>query len=670
MTESGTGKSGNTTGGVARAVGYIKPVLRVLFFLMALCPLAARAESGRAELAQWQDLNKPDSSAGFETYAAFLLAHPDWPGLSTLRGTAEIRAKGTSPATLAYFAAYPPRTLAGLTAYVEALTAQGAGAKVRNVLRTTWREGLPTLADQRGFLATYQDTLSAQEIHQRASQLVGSDNLTLARDLFPLLDPGHRAVLAARIALRANAGNADALVGAVPTTLLQDPGLLFDRARWRNRNDNEAGAVALIRQHPDLAEGDAQDWWKLRDALARWALEQGDTASAYALASRHGFSIADDPTPYIEAEWLAGWIALRFNNDPRTALSHFTRTNAAAVSVVSKARAAYWTGRAVAALGDSEKAGRWYRVAAAYGTTFYGQIAALDAYGTVTISAPADPPVDAVSRQKFEARSLVRALQAARGSGDRDLVTKFFRALCETVGTQADATLTAQLATTLGRPDLAVWAAKSTGRKGFLVGRIGYPVLRSGVPDAPARNIIHAIIRQESGFDPEARSPAGALGLMQLMPDTASRVARKLVIRTSARKLTDDPGHNMRLGSFLLNDLLAHYEGSLVLAAVGYNAGPSRVTPWADRFGDPRSPSPPVRARLKGFHAGEPAHWVALDVVESYPFSETRFYIQQVLANAEVYRAVLGSGGGTRLAIGAALAGASGEAKQGADSTD
>lgn len=657
MARRETDKNSFITAFVARALSCSKPVLLFFAFLLVLCPVQVRAESGRATLAQWQELMEPDSSAGFETYAAFILAHPDWPSISTLRNTAEIRATGTSPSALAYFKANPPRTLAGLTACVEALTAQGDTAAVRNVIRTTWREGLPTIADQRGFLELYRAYLSTPEIHQRASRLVWADDLTLARDLMPLLDTGHRAVLAARIALRANAGNADALVGAVPTTLLQDPGLLFDRARWRNRNDNEAGAVALVRQHPDLAEGDAEDWWKLRDALARWALEQGDTASAYAIASRHGFSISDDPVPYIEAEWLAGWIALRYNGNARTALSHFTRMNAAAVSVVSKARGAYWTGRAAAALGETDKARRWYQAAAAYGTTFYGQIAAVDGYGIVTISTPADPSVPAAERQRFDSRSLVQAVQTAHKTGDRALVEKFFRALCETLSTQAEATLTVQLANTLNRRDLAAWGAKTAGRKGFIVGRAGYPVLRSGVPGAPAASVIHAIIRQESGFDPDARSPAGALGLMQLMPDTASRIARKMDTRTSASKLTNDPQHNMRLGSFLLNDLIAQYEGSLVLAAVAYNAGPGRATSWADRFGDPRSPSPPVRARLKGFQAGEPRHWIALDVIESYPFSETRFYIQQVLSNAEVYRAVLGAEGTARLEIATALAG-------------
>ena len=438
----------------------------------------------------------------------------------------------------------------------------------------------------------------------------------------------------------------------MPTTLRSNAGFVLDRVRWRNRHDLPGDAADLLHQHPDKADGNVREWWRQRDDLARWALENGKARLAYDLASQHGFSSEKNRQQYAEAEWLSGWIALRALNQPKIAFQHFSNMAKASTAVVSKARYAYWAGRALDAQGDKEQAKALYKVAAQYGTTFYGQVAALDRYGDVQISVPANLPVGAEARQRFAKKDLVRLTRYTHQQGEADLTRKFFLALMETVSSQDEATLAAELATEIGRRDLAVWAGKIGGRQGFVVGRDSYPLLRGSLPAAPDKAYIHAIVRQESGFDPKAKSPAGALGLMQLMPATAASTAKKIGVTTSPDRLVSDPVHNVTLGSALLDTLLARYDESLILTAVGYNAGTGRISQWLDRFGDPRSPSPPVLSRMKGHNKEDPAHWIALDVIESYPFSETRFYIQQVIANAGIYRALLHGGkDGARLDI-------------------
>jgi len=638
-----SGTNFGTNSGLAGKTAYSKLVMVVLAFLF--CALPARADQLAIDLANWESLTRPDSAAGFETYAAFILAHPDWPRMNTLREAAERRAT-PGPTAKVYFDTNPPRTIHGVRAYM-----RSGGNQDR--LDEVWLEKLPTPSDQSAFLDEFRSSLSSGDIFARASRLVWDGEFENARALATRLEAGHRSVIQARIALRNGNGNADALLSGIPASLQNDPGLVHDRVRWRNRNDNESGAIALLRQYPGISGGDDDAWWKQRDSLAHWALEHGNSQTAYEIAAHHGFA---QGVPLMEAEWLAGWIALRYLGDPHKAITHFARMNTAAVSIISKARGSYWLGRAAEALGEREKANGWYDVAAAYGTTFYGQIAALDRYGEVNISAPGEMRVSETDKAAFGRRELVRLVRLVAQRGDRDLTGLFFRALIDTIASQSDATLTIRLAGELGRKDMATWAAKNAGRKGFVTGREGYPVMH-GLPGSPGASVIHAIIRQESGFDAGARSPAGALGLMQLMPGTANLVARKIGIRVNASQLTSNPQTNLRLGSWLLNDHLEDYSGSLVMAAIAYNAGPGRASDWTDRFGDPRSPAPPVRARLKGWREGEPRHWLALDVIESYPFSETRFYIQQVLANAEVYRAVLNSNGQSRLGIQKALTG-------------
>ena len=127
--------------------------------------------------------------------------------------------------------------------------------------------------------------------------------------------------------------------------------------------------------------------------------------------------------------------------------------------------------------------------------------------------------------------------------------------------------------------------------------------------------LIYGVIRQESAFMEEARSPVGALGLMQLMPATGKQTARALKIRYRGSQVLLKSDQNIRLGSAYLNKLLQRYNGSPVLAAAAYNAGPHRVSRW-----------------LPGDHSVPASLWA-----ERIPFKETRNYVRRVLAYATVF---------------------------------
>jgi soluble lytic murein transglycosylase len=136
------------------------------------------------------------------------------------------------------------------------------------------------------------------------------------------------------------------------------------------------------------------------------------------------------------------------------------------------------------------------------------------------------------------------------------------------------------------------------------------------------------LIRQESAFNAQAQSPAGALGLMQLMPDTAAQMARKMnIAKFKTARLTADPKFNVTLGRAYLDNLVDRFDGSYLLATAAYNAGPGRVRQWIDQYGDPRAADTDV-----------------VDWIESIPFDETRNYVQRVMENLQVYRSRLTKG--------------------------
>jgi soluble lytic murein transglycosylase len=155
--------------------------------------------------------------------------------------------------------------------------------------------------------------------------------------------------------------------------------------------------------------------------------------------------------------------------------------------------------------------------------------------------------------------------------------------------------------------------------------RAAFPLpYESSLRSAAARNQVDAmlvagLVRQESAFESGAISHAGAVGLMQVLPKTASKLARKLKVRYTRARLTN-PGYNLQLGSRYLADLIRAY-GTQEAALAAYNAGEDRVAQWT---------------------AGQ-NYLEAAEFVESIPFTETREYVQVVIRNAEVYRQVYGA---------------------------
>ncbi len=572
----------------------------------------------------------PGNDVSFQEMAAFIDRNPAWPNVKGILMIAEQKMPASMPANQAinWFAEHPPVTLSGFATAVEALNASGHGQNANDLIRARWVEGDFSPNDLAAFYDNYGRALGPDACWARMDRLTWKGDESGARALSFCADPGMKATAAARFALARQRADAASLLAKVPEEWRNDPGLIYERLRWHVRNDNDAAALTLFAQQPNMAA--YQDkWWEQRRILIRRMIDKKDYPRAYALAVQHGTS---DPKPLTQAEFLAGWLALRFLDQPADARAHFENLSNAASSPITRARGSYWLGRACEAMGDATAARQAYEAAATYSATFYGQLAEARIAPNTQIRAAPEPAIPAHIRADFYNRDNIRATEALHALGQPDRARAFFRAATDAAAQRAEFALLTELAYRIDRPDLAIEAAKAANQQNIMVTAGGFPLLDRPLPSRPDPAFTHAVIRQESMFKTDAKSPAGARGLMQLMPATAKGVAQKIGLRFKEKKL-HDPEYNLRLGTSFIQHQLDAFDGSYILALAGYNAGPRRVREWMESIGDPRDPTV------------DPIDWIEL-----IPVYETRNYVQRILENLQIYRARL-NGGQARLQI-------------------
>jgi len=583
--------------------------------------LAVRGRGRDADLEAlltWMRLRAGEETPGFAAYERFLLDHPGWPDEAGLvaRGEAALDEDMSLARRLEWFAMHPPRSTAGQIAHLETIAAVGDEAALKSAVRTVWRQiefGRRAEAD---FLKTYGGYLREIDHIERLDEMLWRGRAGAARQAAKHVPEGWKRLADARLRLRFRQAGVDAAVKRVPAELQGDPGLHYERLRWRRRAGLRTGARELMFEAPPSDEFVGL-WWRERAWHIREAIDDGKLEDAYLLAASH---IQRSGGPFAEAEWLAGWIALRFLDRPADAMRHFGQLHANVSTPISSGRAAYWAGRAAEALGNDDDAREWYARGAVFQTTFYGQLAAAR-IGAKTITLPEPAMPDATARAAFAADDKVRAAQALiRLNLDR-LARLFLRNLAVTSDDVDRSALIAELAAEAGQLGTAVFTARRAAIGRMILPELGYPQLSPTPTEGPEPALVHAIIRQESSFETTAISRVGARGLMQLMPATARETARSIGLDYDLGSLIARPDYNVRLGSTYLKRMVERFDGHYIKAIAAYNAGPHRVTRWVAEHGDPSDPRVDV-----------------IDWIERIPFAETRNYVQRVLEALHVYR--------------------------------
>ncbi len=605
---------------------------------------AAEAAMGKIKdpaarkLATWYEYRSGGIDSSAASIELFRNENPDWPGQEELRARAETAlflANAGPDEIKAYFASSAPVTGAGKAALASAYLKDGNEPAAHALVVSAWRDYQLNTAVEKKILDRFGGMLKPEDHRARIDRLLYLDDESktdAALRISKLLPAEEQKKVAARIAVVKRGKNAGKLLDALPASATHgDVGLLFSRIQWLRRKDKDEEAWKMLLDAPSEPDQllDLENWWIERRLNCRTALNAGQPRIAYEIAVKHG-PISGDA--YIEAEFLAGWIALRFLNEPNTALGHLLAARTAAKSSKAISLSEYWLGRAALALGDGGSASLHFHAGARYPQYFYGQLArqALDPKPANLEVTPTPPPTSA-DIQHFLDRDAVRAIGVALASDMERVTPQFYLALARRLKRPGEVVLLAELAKISGNPQISLRLAKIAFNRDLPVGDYALPVgvlpeFKSLLSDRVDPALVHALSRQESEFNAGAKSPVGASGLMQLMPGTAKAIARQYKVKYQAAQLTN-PAYNIQLGEAHLRTLINSYSGSYFLALAAYNAGGGRVQEWMKLFGDPRD-----------------AHTDPIDWIERIPFTETREYVKKIMETLQLYRSRIDGG--------------------------
>ncbi len=586
-------------------------------------------------VSQWRALSQAETYS-FSSYSGFMLAYPGWPGEGVMRKNAEkmLRADGESTQqVVAYFTKFPPLSATAHLRFAEALDSSGRRADAANEARLAWISGALTPEDESRFLSRFGSKLQPGDQDLRMDRLLWDRSTLAAARQLPMTSGAKQAVFSARLAMLTKAPDAAAKSAAIMNIARNDAGFLADR-NWWQRNTGQTQSARDLLAGPRLLSAPPLDPDKWLDTLfvtAKAADNEFQYATVYNIARQIGDTyapgtvISDRPfserDTYTDLVWMGGQAALTKLGRAQDAVPLFILYANAARSAQTKAKGFYWAGRAAEAAGLREVAAAHYQNAGQYFDQFHGQLA-LERL-RLPVAAPTirrTVELSGSQRDAFEASSLVKAAKLLGSQGLWLEQTKFIRTIASNVNTDAEAVLANELAQKLNRPDLAVMIgrnARTSGLGDYL--RTAFPQLSVPPAISPSWTMIHAITRQESQFDRQIVSHAGARGLMQLMPGTARETAPRAGLLYDVGRLYE-PSYNIMLGSTYFGQLMDQFGGSYLLSVAAYNAGPGNVNRWIKTNGDPRLPGTDVIA------------WI-----EKIPLSETRNYVQRVLENAVVY---------------------------------
>lgn len=579
-------------------------------------------------LAEWIAIRTASRHVGYPRITKFLADHPSWPSAVTVRRRAEeaLYLERIDTATVrAFFTGQKPETDEGKIALAQVLLASGDNTAAAALIRDAFRNDPISKSLEDDILKKFPSIVGPADIKFRADRLIYQEEYAEGLRVAARAGEDVLALAKARVAIGKKAGNAAALMKAVPAHLHGDPAYLFAQVEMLRRAGKAAEAAVLLKKAPSdsAALVVPDEWWTERRLVARSLLDKGDARTAYAVAANiQGLG----EQARMDQEFHAGWIAFRFLGDAKTGARHFAALSQVAVRPISVARGAYWQGRAAEALGDAAGAKRFYEAAAGHSTTYYGQIArAKLGLGDIALREKPQIAQDAAAAFKmhFGTRAIAMLYRLDRRDYARILALDFAASLEDAQAL----TMLGELALVNQDTRTALSIGKSAVQRGFPLDFAAFPT--NGIPDYQKihdveRAVVYGIARQESEFSPEVVSHAGARGLMQVMPATAKATAKAASLPFDANRLTSDPAYNAQIGSAHLGELIDKYRGSYIMTFAAYNAGGARVGQWVAAYGDPRDPKV------------DPVDWV-----ERIPFTETRNYVQRVMENVQVYRAFL-----------------------------
>ena len=579
---------------------------------------------------QWRYLLTTDNRATFYDYQLFINRNPNYPRISRIKYLAEhkLSTKNITPKKIInWFSESKPASGFGKLILGESLISIGNKKSGIKLIKDGWITAKLSRSEMKSFRKKYKKYLTSEDYIKRADYLAWENKYWDLKRMLKYLPKDYQLLYTARQILMSKSYGVDNAIAKVPYKLKNDAGLNYDRLKWRRKRgrvDDSLEILLKIKNTKDyLVRPDK--WWKERAIISRSLLYKKKYELAYKISSNHAMNSGPE---YAEAEWMSGWIALSFLNDPILAKDHFKNFYENVGYPISLSRGAYWLGRSYEKIGHNDQSEKWYGEAAKYLTTYYGQLAHLKIKPNESFQLNEQIKVNEKYKKYFYEKDLVKIVFLLDELNKDKYAKDILKHLAKENIENGSEILAAELSTNISRYDFAIQIAKQASYEKRFHNDFNYPIISTpkfiNGRKIPESALILSIIRQESEFDMEANSSAGARGLMQLMTYTAKLVAKQAKLPYSKSRLTSDPEYNINLGSHYIAGLILEYEGSYPFAIAAYNAGPKRVRYWKKINKNPQKKQIDY-----------------VDWVELIKFKETRNYVQRVLENYNVYRYIL-----------------------------
>ena len=582
-------------------------------------------------LIKWMYLKTTGNGATFSDYKNFIEQHSYYPRINRIKYLAEqkIYLRNNSPISIInWFKKNPPLGGLGKIKLAEAYLEQGKTLEVEQLIKEGWTTAEISKNNLGYYRGKFKKFLTSEDHIKRADYLAWERKYWDLKRMLKYLPKDERALYNARQILMSNSYGVDNAISKVPEHLKKEPGLEYDRLRWRNRRGRLEGSLEILYKNANKTESQMvrpDKWWEQRKSVARTLIYKKRYKTAYKIASEHSMSAGSS---FAEAEWLSGWIALSFLKSPEYAINHFENFYNNVGYPISLARGAYWLGSTYKTLGDKELANKYFNEGAKFPMTYYGQLSFNEIKPGENFELIEQSFFDKDYEKEFKNNKLIKHIILLKELDATKYAKDIIKHLATLNVEKGSEVLAARLSTDVERYDFAIQISKQASYEKRFFHKYNYPIISTpkviNKKQMPNSEVILAIIRQESEFDRKANSWAGARGMMQLMKYTAKLVAKQAKLPYSISGLTQDPEYNIKLGSYYFNSLMEDYNGIYPFAIAAYNAGPNRVKTWRRINGDPS------RGDLSY------VNWVEL-----IRFKETRNYVQRVLENINVYKYML-----------------------------
>ena len=579
---------------------------------------------------QWKHLLTTGNQASFYDYKAFIENNSNYPRINRIKYLAEhkISLKSQSSQNIInWFNRNEPLSGFGKMILGESLITIGEKSKGINLIKEGFITADLSRSDLKFYRKKFKKYLSSDDYIKRADYLSWENKYWDLKRMLRYLPKDYQLLYTARQLLMSKSYGVDTAISKVPKNLKNDSGLNYDRLKWRRKRGRVDSCLEILFKIPNTKEYMVRPdkWWKERAIIARSLIYKKRFADAYKISSNNGLTEGPE---YADAEWMSGWIAFSFLNDPLLAEEHFKNFYNNVSYPISLSRGAYWLGRVYEKLENFEKSNKWFEESSKYLTTYYGQLSFMKISPNEKFELKEEMIVDKKYAEYFYKNKLVSTVYLLNDLKKTKYTKHILRHLANDNIDKGSEILAAKLATEISRFDFAIQVSKIASYQKRFHNKYNYPIISTpkkvSTRKIPEAAFILSIIRQESEFDTSAHSRAGAKGLMQLMPYTAKTVAKQAKMAYSKSKLTRSPKYNIKLGSHYIAGLLLEYEGAYPFAIAAYNAGPKRVKYWKKINKNPQK--------------GQIDY---VDWIELIKFKETRNYVQRVLENYNVYRYIL-----------------------------